>query len=140
MRKPANRGIIQSPPCLEITLNLSAAIPIFRIFSIEKAKEFYVDFLGFTWEWEHRFSDTAPVYAQISRSGMTLHLSEHFGDATPGSASFVPMEGIDEWHAELTLKNYRHAKPEIETMPWGRVISVADPFGNRIQFCERATA
>lgn len=121
-------------------MNLSSAIPVFRIFSVEKAKEFYVDFLGFTWEWEHRFSDTAPVYAQISRSGMTLHLSEHFGDATPGSMSFVPMEGIDEWHAELTLKNYRHAKPGVETMPWGRLLLVTDPFGNRIQFCERATA
>jgi predicted enzyme related to lactoylglutathione lyase len=119
-------------------VNLSPPIPILRIFSIEKAKEFYIDFLGFTWDWEHRFDDTAPLYAQISRSGMTLHLSEHFGDATPGSGLFVPLEGIDEWHAELTGKNYRHARPGVETVPWGRVLTVSDPFGNRITFCERA--
>jgi catechol 2,3-dioxygenase-like lactoylglutathione lyase family enzyme len=123
---------------LELALKLSPAIPIFRIFSIDKAREFYVDFLGFKWEWEHRFSEDAPLYAQISRDAMTLHLSEHFGDATPGSALFVPMKGIDEWHAELTQKNYRHARPGVETMPWGRVLSVSDPFGNRISFCERA--
>jgi len=40
------------------------AIPIFRIFDIEKAREFYVGFLGFTVDWEARFDETAPVYMQ----------------------------------------------------------------------------
>ena len=30
---------------------LKVAIPILRIFSVEKAKEFYVDFLGFGIDW-----------------------------------------------------------------------------------------
>jgi hypothetical protein len=51
------------------------AIPILRIFSVEKAKEFYVDFLGFTIDWEHRFDDNAPLYAQVSRAGLKLHLA-----------------------------------------------------------------
>jgi catechol 2,3-dioxygenase-like lactoylglutathione lyase family enzyme len=65
-------------------MRLSAAIPILRIFSEEKAKEFYVDFLGFRIEWEHRFGDNFPLYAQIKRSELIIHLSEHHGDATPG--------------------------------------------------------
>jgi hypothetical protein len=40
---------------------LRQAIPSLRIFSVEKAKEFYVDFLGFTWDWEHRFGDVMKV-------------------------------------------------------------------------------
>ena len=40
-------------------MDLSAPIPIIRIFSEQKAKEFYLDFLGFTLEWEHRFEDQA---------------------------------------------------------------------------------
>ena len=48
---------------------LKEAIPILRIFSVEKAKEFYVDFLGFSMDWEHRFGDNFPLYAQIFRSG-----------------------------------------------------------------------
>jgi hypothetical protein len=32
------------------------AIPIFRIFDVAKAKEFYVGFLGFQVDWEHRFA------------------------------------------------------------------------------------
>ena len=38
-----------------------------RIFSVEKAREFYVDFLGFTWDWEHRFDDSAPLYARVMK-------------------------------------------------------------------------
>jgi hypothetical protein len=30
-------------------------IPRLRIFGVEKAKEFYVGFLGFAVDWEHRF-------------------------------------------------------------------------------------
>lgn len=64
-------------------MEFSAAIPIIRIFSVEKAKEFYLDFLGFTLDWEHRFSEDLPLYAQISRSGLTLHLSEHSATLRP---------------------------------------------------------
>ena len=32
-------------------------IPVLRIFSVDKAKEFYIDFLGFQIDWEHRFDN-----------------------------------------------------------------------------------
>jgi catechol 2,3-dioxygenase-like lactoylglutathione lyase family enzyme len=115
---------------------LSSAIPIIRIFSVDKAKEFYLDFLGFSLEWEHRFGESFPLYAEIKRSGLTLHLSEHHGDATPGSTTFVPVEDLDSLHRELTMKQYPYAKPSIEIVDWGREMTVADPFGNRIRFCE----
>ncbi|EHP42183.1 bleomycin resistance protein/dioxygenase [Cupriavidus basilensis OR16] len=117
-------------------MNLSPAIPIIRIFSVDKAKEFYLDYLGFSLDWEHRFEAGLPLYAQVRRSGLTLHLSEHHGDATPGSTVFVPMEDIDALHRELDAKQYPYAKPGIETVGWGRQLQVADPFGNRLRFCE----
>lgn len=42
-------------------MRLAPAIPIIRIFSEEKAKEFYLDFLGFKLEWEHRFEEQLPL-------------------------------------------------------------------------------
>ena len=117
-------------------MQISPAIPIIRIFSQGKAKEFYLEFLGFTLEWEHRFEANFPLYAQVRRSNLTLHLSEHHGDATPGSTIFVPIEDIDSLHQELTGKNYTYAKPAIQDLPWGRLMELADPFGNRIRFCE----
>jgi uncharacterized glyoxalase superfamily protein PhnB len=113
------------------------AIPILRIFSVDKAKEFYLDFLGFTLDWEHRFGDNFPLYAQVSRSELKLHLSEHHGDASPGSTVSVGMRGIADYHRELLAKDYRYAKPALEDAPWGGwLIQVSDPFGNRLRFNE----
>ncbi len=119
-------------------MQLSPAIPILRIFSVDKAREFYLDFLGFQLDWEHRFGENFPLYAQVSRSGLTLHLSEHHGDATPGSAIFVPIDDIDAWHRELTARDYPYAKPGIEEVDWGRQLQVRDPFGNRLCFCQQS--
>jgi Glyoxalase superfamily protein len=124
------------PNLLENPVHLARAIPIIRIFSEEKAREFYIDFLGFTWEWEHRFEENFPLYAQVRRSDLILHLSEHHGDATPGSTIFAPMEGVDALHDELQRKDYRYGKPGVEVLPWGKVLETIDPFGNRIRFCE----
>lgn len=115
-------------------------IPILRIFSVEKAREFYVDYLGFHWDWEHRFGPEFPLYAQVSRAGLVLHLSEHHGDATPGAAVFVPMAGIAAWHAELGGRPYRYLKPGLSTVDWGQELVLTDPFGNRLRFCERSGA
>ena len=57
-------------------------IPIMRIFDEDKAKEFYLGFLGMELDWEHRFEDGYPIYMQVSLGDFVLHLSEHSGDCT----------------------------------------------------------
>lgn len=111
--------------------------PILRIFSVEKAKEFYVDYLGFKIDWEHRFEPDLPLYMQVSRDGFILHLSEHHGDCCPGSTVYVTMTGIKEFHEELKAKNYNYLRPGLESTPWNTLsVVVTDPFGNRIRFNE----
>jgi len=115
------------------------AIPIFRIFDVDKAKEFYVGFLGFHLDWEHRFQDGFPIYMQVSRNGLVLHLSEHHGDCCPGSTVIVQTTGLEEYHREITARGYRFMRPGIELAPWNaRVMEVIDPFGNRLRFNEPA--
>ena len=59
------------------------AIPVLRIFDVEKAKEFYVGVLGFSFDREHHFAEKhAGVHAGVER-WLTLHLSEHHGDGCP---------------------------------------------------------
>jgi hypothetical protein len=121
-----------------LSVELQSVVPVLRIFSVEKAREFYVDFLGFTWDWEHRFDANTPLYAQVSRSGLALHLSEHHGDGSPGAHLFLFMKGIDELHRELTDKKYRYGRPGIEQQEWGaRTVTTHDPFGNVLTFAER---
>ena len=111
--------------------------PILRIFDEAKALEFYCQFLGFTLDWEHRFEPGLPLYAQVSRAGLTLHLSGHHGDASPGSTVFVYMRGIRAFHTELTARHYANMRPGLESLPWGLQVQVTDPFSNRIRFCEQ---
>ncbi len=114
-----------------------SVIPILRIFDVEKAKEFYVGFLGFQVDWEHRFEANLPVYMRVSRGDLILHLSEHHGDGSPCAQVFVWMTGLDAFHAEVTSRGYRFMRPGIEdTFYNARAMDVIDPFGNRIFFNE----
>jgi catechol 2,3-dioxygenase-like lactoylglutathione lyase family enzyme len=119
-------------------MQFDQTIPIFRIFDEDKAREFYLGFLGFMLDWEHRFEANLPLYAQVSRAGLILHLSAHHGDGTPGSTAFVRMTGIAAFQPELLARNYSHMRPGLQGQPWGHEITVIDPFGNTLLFCEPA--
>jgi hypothetical protein len=121
-------------------VTFGAAVPVVRMFSVEKAKEFYLGYLGFKLDWEHHTGEKGPVYMQLSRSGVTLHLSEHHGDGSRGSVVYVTMSKIDRFLEELREKNYPFMNPAIEELPWGRETAVTDPFSNRIRFCETKAA
>lgn len=120
-----------------MAVHIDQVIPILRIFDEAKAKEFYVGFLGFTVDWEHRFAEDAPLYMQVSRWNLSLHLSEHHGDGSPGVRVYIKMTALDEFHQELSAKKYKYMRPGIESTFHGtRQVCVIDPFGNQIHFNE----
>ncbi len=120
-----------------MAIEFRRAVPQFRIFSVEKAREFYLDFLGFKVDWEHRFEPDFPVYMQVSRDGFLLHLSEHHGDGSPGARAYVYMTGVEDLHRELSDKKYKYNRPGIQKQEWGMLeLQVVDPFSNRITFAE----
>ena len=113
-------------------------IPIIRIFDEEKAKEFYLGFLGMNVDWEHRFEEDFPIYIQVSRGSLVFHLSEHSGDCTPGAKVFVNTDELDALYSEIISKKYKYSRPQIEESPWGsRIFEVIDPFSNKILFNEQ---
>ena len=119
-------------------MELQTVVPILRMFDERLAKQFYMDYLGFRLDWEHRFEEGMPLYMQLSRDGIRLHLSEHHGDCTPGGAVRIEMEGIAAFHQELSGRAYSYARPGLETTPWGTTeLDVKDPFDNRLVFSER---
>jgi len=114
-----------------------SSIPILRIYDEEKTKEFYLDFLEFKIDWTHRFDENAPLYMQISSDQCIIHLSEHYGDAAPGSSIRIKVGNIKRLHEKLISKNYKFARPGVEETPWNTLeIKVGDPFYNRIVFYE----
>jgi catechol 2,3-dioxygenase-like lactoylglutathione lyase family enzyme len=112
-------------------------IPILRIFDEEKAKDFYLGFLGMRLDWEHRFDVNFPIYMQVSKGNLVFHLSEHSGDCTPGSKVFVNVDDLDPLYHEVISRPYKYSKPSIEQAPWGdRCFTVTDPFSNKVLFNE----
>ncbi len=114
---------------------VNKAIPVIRIFDVQKAIEFYVDWLGFSIDWQHRFEENLPAYIQISKEALTLHLTEHHGDCSPGAKVYVLFYDLKHYHQELMAKNYHFNKPGLEKTPWGSIcMEVTDPFNNKIVF------
>jgi len=119
-------------------MDLLAPTPIFRMFDEAKTREFYVRWLGFRVQFEHRYEPDMPLYMAIERGNCILHLSEHHGDTTPGSAIRIEVSDVDELHRELSSRPYGFARPSVEPRPWGtREISLTDPSGNRLHFFSR---
>ena len=116
---------------------MATAIPIFRIFDYNKAIEFYVNWLGFAVDWEDK-PDDAPVYMEVSLLGINIHLSEHYGDCSPGARILIEdFVGLKEYHKQLLAKEYKFMKPGIGPAPWNPgtlCMEVIDPFGNRLTF------
>lgn len=120
-----------------MALTFLRTVPILRSFDEGKAREFYVDFLGFSIDWEHRFEPGLPLYMQLSRAGIVLHVSEHHGDGSPGVVVRFDIAGIHELHQELIAKRYRNMRPGLTTPDWGGTeMVVIDPAGNRLVFVE----
>ncbi len=114
----------------------SPATPILRSFDEAKTKEFYLDFLGFALVFEHRFEPGTPLYMGVRRDQCHLHISEHFGDSSPGIAVRIEIDDVAAFAEDLRAKNYGHARPgDPQLMPWGsREITIPDPSGNRLTF------
>lgn len=116
-------------------MSFGKTTPILRIFDEAKAKDFYIAFLGFKLDWEHRFAADLPLYMQVSKDGCVLHLSEHHGDCSPGAAMRIQTDELEAFQQQLIEKQYKYARPGIQETPWGsKDMSITDPFGNRLTF------
>jgi predicted enzyme related to lactoylglutathione lyase len=124
-------GRLVSPETPDISL--SAPIPTLRVTSLEEAKPFYADFLGFQFDWGFPEGNT---YAQISRSQITLHLNAE-SRLTGSAGMLIRMKGLDALHRELSARSGPFSPSDISFTPWdSRVFHVIDPFGNAMRFWE----
>ena len=116
---------------------LQKNIPILRIFDVAKAKAFYINWQGFTIEFEHHFEPDTPYYIGIKRDEIEIHLSEHHGDSTPGTRVFIVCTEIEKYFTELQNRPYKYYRPAVMEIFYGcKEMVVQDPFGNKLSFNE----
>ena len=99
-------------------------IPILRVHDAAVAAAWYRR-LGFAQEWEHRFEPGLPAFVSVARGRVRLFLSEHAGDARPGTLVYLRLGDHEAIAEELGAA--------VEQMPWGREIRLRDPDGNRLR-------
>lgn len=107
-------------------------VPILRVADARKSADFYKKALQFSVDWEHRYEEGFPLYVQVSKPPLTLHLSEHTGGGTRSAELFLRVPDVDAAHQGMVE---RGVSPEAEPadQPYGlRDFAVVDPDGHRI--------
>ncbi len=89
-------------------MQMKSVVPILRSFDEGKAREFYIAWLGFTVDFEHRFEPGLPLYMGISRGDCRIHLSEHHGNGTPGTNIRIEVLELEWFHAGLPSRPYKN--------------------------------
>lgn len=121
------------------TSDLGAAVPVLRVQDWSAAEPFYRGYLGFGVAWVHRHEAGLPVYVRVTRDAAVLDLSEHHGDGTPGSVAWVPLRDLAAYHRELGGRGHARLRPGIDDeAPGGPTMTIVDPFGNTLRFCQPA--
>jgi hypothetical protein len=121
-RGPHSAGTVVAVP--------EVLVPIFRVAEGYASARWY-ERLGFSVTGEHRFADGLPLYLFLQRGDVYLHLSEHAGDARPGTLVYFYVDDVDAIAAEFGA--------EVVIQPWAREIQLTDPDGNRLRIGTRHT-
>lgn len=103
-------------------------VPILHVKDGHASSRWYAR-LGFTVEGEHRFAPGMPLYLFLRRGDDAIHLSEHRGDARPGTLLYYYVEDIEPIAREFNV--------EIKEAPWAREVHLTDPDGNRFRIGQR---
>jgi len=67
-----------------------------------------------------------------------LNWSSFNADVTPGTEVFIEIDKLDSLHHELTDRQNPYMRPSFEDADWGRILTVIDPFGNRLVLVAKA--
>lgn len=118
---------------------LDQLLPVLRVGSREAARAFYVDVLGFQWDWGSEEGEGGRAfYGQVSRGDLQMHLTTEPRDAgQPSSPAYFRMRGVEALRARIAGKLGPERTPAIHaTFYDSRELAIEDPFGNLLRFVE----
>lgn len=119
---------------------VGSSIPVLKMLDEAAAKAFYIDYLGFAIDWEHRFEPTSPespLYMQVRLGDAVIHLNGHAEEDAPISEVRIPVRGLDNYCEYLRSKDAAYPKPSVVDPRYeGRNtdMNIFDPFDNYLVF------
>jgi catechol 2,3-dioxygenase-like lactoylglutathione lyase family enzyme len=99
---------------------------------VDRAKAFYTERLGFTADHDHQV-DEHLRFVQLTPPGSACSIAIGTGvvDTEPGSVHGLQLV-VDDIGAARAELRARGAEPgDVQDLPWGRFLFLADPDGNR---------
>jgi catechol 2,3-dioxygenase-like lactoylglutathione lyase family enzyme len=116
---------------------MGEVIPTLRIAKLAASRDFYERALGFRLDWEHT-DEAGERFAQLSREGLLLYLSERAADGTGRGLVHLYVPNVDAWHAEFFERGVDAPLPQDKA--WGnREFRIVDPDGNQLCVCTPLT-
>lgn len=111
----------------------SSPRPAMRIDSYDAAVAHYIDWLGFTLDWEWREAEGQPVIMSLSRDDFQFFLSE-YQEYTAGTQIHLRVKNLEAYAEELNER--RPGAAEVTVAPPYEFpnMTIADPFGNTLHF------
>ncbi len=104
-------------------------VPVLRTADARRAVAWYAR-LAFEKEWEVQFEPGFPRFVSVARGNVRIYLSEHSGDAPPGTLIHLYVDDIDAVSEEFAV-------PVDEAGLAGRECDIEDPDGNRLRIATR---
>jgi catechol 2,3-dioxygenase-like lactoylglutathione lyase family enzyme len=105
---------------------------------VDKAKEFYVEKLGFHLDGDWPMGDKRYIQLTPAGSGCSIAIGEGITTAKPGSVDSILLvvKDLHKVHDELVSKGVEVT--DVEKMPWGAFhIYFSDPDGNKWQIQQK---
>ncbi len=118
-------------------VNIFQLLPVLLVASRAAARDFYVDVLGFRFDWGDEDGGQA-FYAQISRGELQMHVTTGNSGGRPlASQVYFRMTGIDAFCQEIGSRMGASQAPAIRDTNYdARELAIVDPFGNLLRFVE----
>ena len=124
----------------DISFRFESSIPVLKMLDETRTKAFYLDYLGYEVDWEHRFipdSLSSPLYMQIRKGDSVLHLNGHADKQAPIAEVRIPVHGLEMFCQWLCEKTTSDEKPEVVDPRYeGKKtdMNLIDPSGNLLVF------
>lgn len=99
---------------------------------VDRAKDFYVDKVGFTADHDHTVSDEVR-FVQLTPPGSacSIAIGKGLTQIVPGGLDNLQMVIADADAARAELVGRGVEVSEVDEQPWGRFLHFSDPDGNR---------